>query len=216
MGNTAATSSGYSFKFNSNGAVGKASYSSLGLLDKLQGKGGDQPVSTAPGVNLSETAKRGISASENKQADDARAKMGTETLESATRMGLVQNASALNVANQSKIDLQAAKEAEQIKYENQARAKEKEALATTNAQAKAARQYGSSQETQVMLVNLMKEQLNETRAMHSTMREINRGIQKLASGGGNDLRGGKAAAPMNVSARPATPPETVPVPMSSV
>lgn len=215
-GNTAATSSGYSFKFNSNGAVGKASYSSLGLLDKLQGKGGDQPVSTAPGVNLSETAKRGISASENKQADDARAKMGTETLESATRMGLVQNASALNVANQSKIDLQAAKEAEQIKYENQARAKEKEALATTNAQAKAARQYGSSQETQVMLVNLMKEQLNETRAMHSTMREINRGIQKLASGGGNDLRGGKAAAPMNVSARPATPPETVPVPMSSV
>lgn len=115
------------------------------------------------------------------------------------------------MAKQTNADLTAVKSAEldaSIRSTQQAEADRAQAA---NEKAKAARIANTTNETQSEVVNLMRESLAETKQMHQTLREINRGIQKLVSSGGNALRGEekpKANAP-----RKPTPPENVPVTM---
>ena len=115
------------------------------------------------------------------------------------------------MAKQTNADLTAVKSAEldaSIRSTQQAEADRAQAA---NEKAKAARIANTTNETQSEVVNLMRESLAETKQMHQTLREINRGIQKLVSSGGNALRG-EEKPKANAPRRP-TPPENVPVTM---
>lgn len=115
------------------------------------------------------------------------------------------------MAKQTNADLTAVKSAEldaSIRSTQQAEAERAQAA---NEKAKAARIANTTNETQSEVVNLMRESLAETKQMHQTLREINRGIQKLVSSGGNALRG-EEKPKANAPRRP-TPPENVPVTM---
>lgn len=115
------------------------------------------------------------------------------------------------MAKQTNADLTAVKSAEldaSIRSTQQAEADRAQAA---NEKAKAARIANTTNETQSEVVNLMRESLAETKQMHQTLREINRGIQKLVSSGGNALRG-EEKPKANTPRRP-TPPENVPVTM---
>ena len=219
---------------------GKATYSEMDKLAKLQGIDPSAKSSTA----LSSVEKKAVAASENKKADQARQGMGNwdkqvappvapsirpaasapdSELQKIAGFGFNDstNGAALRpisvspttaaMAKQTNADLTAVKSAEldaSIRSTQQAEADRAQAA---NEKAKAARIANTTNETQSEVVNLMRESLAETKQMHQTLREINRGIQKLVSSGGNALRG-EEKPKANAPRRP-TPPENVPVTM---
>ena len=219
---------------------GKATYSEMDKLAKLQGIDPNAKSSTA----LSSVEKKAVAASENKKADQTRQGMGNwdkqvappvapsirpaasapdSELQKIAGFGFSDstNGAALRpisvspttaaMAKQTNADLTAVKSAEldaSIRSTQQAEADRAQAA---NEKAKAARIANTTNETQSEVVNLMRESLAETKQMHQTLREINRGIQKLVSSGGNALRG-EEKPKANAPRRP-TPPENVPVTM---
>ena len=219
----AAATSGISWKGRTNG---QATQNELAHLDKLEGKT-TTPTGAPTAITQSDTAKRAIGASETKSADAQRQKMVDSGESELTQIagygfrntgtngsvvkGAATTASATGIATQLNADLTAVKAAEVDAGVRQARSSEADRLAQVNNDAKSRRVIQSNLDTQSEVVNIMRENLAETKRMHQTLVSINKGIQTLVSNSATSLRGDGKTTP-NPPRKP-TPPETVPVSM---
>ena len=205
---------------------GQATRSELAHLDKLEGKT-TTPTGAPVSITQSETAKKAMSSNENKSADAARQKMvnsGESELTQIAGYGFrnsgtnnagikatATSATALGMSQQLNADLSAVKAAEQESGARQARDVEAERLAKANNDAKTRRVIQTNLDSQSEVVNIMRENLAETKRMHQTLMSINKGIQTLVTNSATSLRGDSKATP-NAPRKP-TPPENVPVTM---
>ena len=222
-GPAAVTGMGVAWKGRTNG---QATQNELAHLDKLEGKT-TTPTGAPVAFSQSETAKKAIASSENKSADAARQRMvnsGESELTQIAGYGFrnsgtnnagikatATSATALGMSQQLNADLSAVKAAEQESGARQARDVEAERLAKANNDAKTRRVIQTNLDSQSEVVNIMRENLAETKRMHQTLMSINKGIQTLVTNSATSLRGDSKATP-NTPRKP-TPPENVPVTM---
>lgn len=221
-GVAAATGMGIAWKGRTGG---KATDSELARLDKLEGK--STPEATAKSYAPTDTAKKALTASEAKTADASRQRMvnsGESALTQIAGYGFTGSetnnpgikptattASTQALSKQVNADFTAVKDAEVSASVRQAREVEAERLAKANNDAKSRRVMQTTMDTQSDVVNIMRENLAETKRMHQTLMSINKGIQALVSNSATSLRGEEKSTP-NAPRKP-TPPENVPVTM---
>ena len=180
----AASSSGIQWTGRTNG---KTTFDAMSHLDQLQGK--TTPATTAI------AGYGAVNAAANSPGIKASAAPGTTP----------------GMAKQINADLSGVKKAEAEAGMQQAREAEADRVAKANSDAKSRRITQTGMDAQSDVVNIMRENLAETKRMNQTLLSINKGIQTLVASSGNSLRGEAKALP-NAN-RPPTPPENVPVSM---
>lgn len=218
----AAVAGAFAWKGRTNG---QATYSEMAHLDKLEGKTTGETGGPAA-VTTSDTAKKDLSANENKQADVDRQRlaMGAATTQIAG-YGVVNSGtgnpaikqsvtpiSASGLEIQKNADLTAVKKAEVESSVRRAQEAETERVAKVNNDAKSRRTTQTHLDTQSEVVNIMRESLAEHKKMNQTLLSINKGIQALVNNPAS-LRGESKPKAQPSNPRQPTPPENVPVTM---